>query len=209
MPSEAKKIIDHYNASPLVKGGLGRISPFLKTFQSKDKNVLICISGIGKIYAAIATTNLLCSFPQIKTIINSGIAGALDTTLQPGDIVMGTKVIQHDTYIPEELDDTDLKNPIQLQSLDIPKTQEGSDIKGEQLIDRAKKKKELALQGIVCEMECYAIAKAAAMFETQVIALKAISDTADNTATLDLPKNMKLALQNLFQSTIAVIEQVK
>lgn len=60
-----------------------------------NQKVVIVFSKWGKVAAAITTTQLISSFKPTK-IIFSGVAGAINPTLNIGDIVYGTSLIQHD-----------------------------------------------------------------------------------------------------------------
>lgn len=60
-----------------------------------NQKVVIVFSKWGKVAAAITTTQLISSFKPIK-IIFSGVAGAINSKLNIGDIVYGTSLIQHD-----------------------------------------------------------------------------------------------------------------
>ncbi len=60
-----------------------------------DKNVVVAKSGIGKIFAAICAQTMILKFnPNI--IINTGVAGSLTKELSVLDVVIATKVVQHD-----------------------------------------------------------------------------------------------------------------
>lgn len=61
----------------------------------EEKHIVLIQSGIGKVNAARVTQILIDNF-DIEYIINVGAAGALDPMLNIGDIVIGTKLIQHD-----------------------------------------------------------------------------------------------------------------
>jgi adenosylhomocysteine nucleosidase len=63
--------------------------------QLKGKPVVIAQTGVGKVNAAIVTTLLLEHFKP-KAVLFTGIAGAINEKLQPGDLVIGTKVAHHD-----------------------------------------------------------------------------------------------------------------
>ena len=60
-----------------------------------ENNIIITLSGIGKVNAA-RTTQILIDKLNVKCIINVGSAGALNPILNIGDIVIGNKLIQHD-----------------------------------------------------------------------------------------------------------------
>jgi len=59
------------------------------------QQVVVSRVGIGKVNAAISTTLLLEHF-RPKAVLFSGIAGAMNPGLQPGDIVVGKRIAYHD-----------------------------------------------------------------------------------------------------------------
>jgi len=75
------------------------------------KRVVIVWTGIGKVNAAMTTTLLIEHFKP-NEIIFTGIAGAVNQQLQPGDIVIAEKTAHHDmgTIWPEGLFHKGVKN---------------------------------------------------------------------------------------------------
>jgi adenosylhomocysteine nucleosidase len=64
--------------------------------------VVVAAIGVGKVNASMATTLLIERFSP-AVVIFSGVAGALDPELQPGDVVIGEALAQHDlVYHTEE-----------------------------------------------------------------------------------------------------------
>lgn len=61
----------------------------------EDVEVIVVKSGVGKVNAARTTQILIDKF-NVDYIINVGSAGALNPSLDIGDIVIGEKLIQHD-----------------------------------------------------------------------------------------------------------------
>ena len=59
------------------------------------QQVVVSRVGIGKVNAAVSTTLLLDHF-RPKAVLFSGIAGAMNPNLQPGDIVVGKQIAYHD-----------------------------------------------------------------------------------------------------------------
>lgn len=57
--------------------------------------VVVCRSGVGKVNSALCTQILADRF-QVKKLIFTGVAGALDPELDIGDIVISTSCQQHD-----------------------------------------------------------------------------------------------------------------
>jgi adenosylhomocysteine nucleosidase len=77
----------------------------------KGQKVVIAWTGIGKVNAAMTTTLLIEHFKP-KYIIFTGIAGAVNPQLRPGDIVIAAKTAHHDmgTVWPEGLFVKGVKN---------------------------------------------------------------------------------------------------
>jgi len=61
----------------------------------EEREIVLVRCGIGKVNAAICT-QILISELEAKTIINTGVAGALNDGLDVLDIVVSTDVQQHD-----------------------------------------------------------------------------------------------------------------
>jgi len=101
--------------SQKITGVLGAFPPELVLLRSKMENrkdtiisrtlfskgilsgkpIVLAQTGIGKVNAAITTTLMIEHFKP-NEIVFSGIAGGIDTALNPGDIVIGTQVTYHD-----------------------------------------------------------------------------------------------------------------
>jgi adenosylhomocysteine nucleosidase len=83
------------------------------TGELKGKKVVLAQTGVGKVNAAITTTLMLEHFKP-KEIIFSGIAGAVDPALQPGDIVIGTDITYHDfgALTDDKMEYWATKNPL-------------------------------------------------------------------------------------------------
>ncbi len=62
----------------------------------KDREVVITQSGIGKVNAAISTTLLINKFKPVCSLIYTGSAGALDESLNVGDVLISDDVKYHD-----------------------------------------------------------------------------------------------------------------
>lgn len=56
---------------------------------------VVAVTGVGKVNAAMTTALLLERFAP-AAVIFTGVAGGLDPELQPGDVVVGERLVQHD-----------------------------------------------------------------------------------------------------------------
>jgi adenosylhomocysteine nucleosidase len=79
----------------------------------KGRKVVVALSGVGKVNAAIASTLILEHFHPSELIF-TGIAGAVDPGLSPGDLVIGVEVGYHDygALRPDSLEHWRTRNPV-------------------------------------------------------------------------------------------------
>ena len=87
-----------------------------------SRDVVVAWTGIGKVNAAMTTTLLIEHFKP-KYIIFTGIAGAVNPELRPGDIVIAEKTAHHDmgTIWPEGLFVKGVKNRLDsIENADFP-----------------------------------------------------------------------------------------
>jgi adenosylhomocysteine nucleosidase len=89
----------------------------------QGRKVVVALTGIGKVNAAITTTLALEHFHPSEVLF-SGVAGGVDTALSPGDLVIGTNVAYNDygTLTPDSLELRPTRSPIdnQLNPLYFP-----------------------------------------------------------------------------------------
>ena len=61
----------------------------------EDKPIVLAKCGVGKVNAAL-TTQIMIDHFGIESIINTGVAGAIDEDLEIGDIVIAEDAVHHD-----------------------------------------------------------------------------------------------------------------
>lgn len=91
MDEEINAIKEKFNN--LEKGMIKNLYYWSGTIN--EKNYILTKSGIGKVNAARTTQIFIDNF-DVKYVINIGSAGAINEELDIGDIVIGTKLVQHD-----------------------------------------------------------------------------------------------------------------
>ncbi len=168
--------------------------------------VVIVRSGIGKVNAALCTQLLIDLF-ETDAIVNTGIAGSLDASIDIGDIVLSTDALQHDVdavafgydvgVIPRMdtsvfVADKSLRTLAKEVCLAVnPEVavHEGRVVTGDQFIAAREKKNWLTstFHGMCTEMEGAAIAHAAHNNGVPFLIIRAISDKADDSASEDYP----------------------
>lgn len=76
--------------APLLRGVKGQRINGIEFFELRD--AVIAVSGIGRIPAK-KTAEAVIEKYEPTTVISAGIAGALTTTLQVGDVVLGSEIV--------------------------------------------------------------------------------------------------------------------
>ena len=188
------------------------------------KPVTIVRSGIGKVNAGCCT-QILADLFHVDCVINTGIAGSLDASIDIGDIVLCTDAMQHDVdavafgyplgTIPRmpvsafPADEKLRKKAKELCEKVNPEihVHEGRIVTGDQFIaDRAKKDFILEnFHGMCTEMEGAAIAHCAYLNQIPFLVIRAISDKADDSAHMDYPAFEALAIE---RSVKLILEMV-
>lgn len=178
-----------------------------------DIDAVIVKSGIGKVNMAICT-QILVDVYKVTAVINTGVAGGLYEKLNVGDIVISSDVVQHDMdatgfgYKPGQIPRMDAfsfpadKDLVKLaeQSCKIV----NSDIQcfvgrvatGDQFISSNEKKQWIIdnFQAYCAEMEGGAMAQTAYLNKVPFVVIRAISDKADNSATVTYEEFEKQAI---------------
>lgn len=167
----------------------------------EGKSVVLVQSGIGKVNVTITLT-LLKQIYHVTHIINTGSAGALDSALEVGDIVIAHSLSYHDVdvtgfnykmgqmagmpalYYP----DTELLRLAQSVCREMGlEPFVGQIVSGDQFISSQEQKREI-LESFplarAAEMESTAIAQAAYVMGIPFVIIRAISDSANDEASI-------------------------
>ena len=172
----------------------------------EGKEVVVVRSGIGKVNAAMCT-QIFADIYGVTVVVNTGIAGSLKAEIDIGDIVLSSDALQHDMdatgfgYEPGQIPRVEtlaFKADEGLINLaeeccsrvnpDIH-TFVGRVVTGDQFISDKEKKKWLTdtFGGYCTEMEGAAIAQACYLNSIPFLIVRAISDKADDSASVDYP----------------------
>ena len=190
------------------------------------KEVVVVRSGIGKINAAVCTQVLADRF-QVSAIINTGIAGSLKKEINIGDIVLSTDTVQHDMdatgfgypvgQIPQ-MKEFSFQADEKLRALaaecclkvnpDIQVFQ-GRVVSGDQFVSDKVKKNWLTetFHGFCTEMEGAAIAQASYLNHIPFLIIRAISDKADDSATMDYSEFEEKAAKHSVNLILAIVQE--
>jgi len=169
-----------------------------------DADLVACVSGVGKVNAAICATTMATVF-AVSRLINIGVAGGLSPTVEPGAVILSTDLVQYDvdcTALGEQagqipnLDtyafeaDNELlgiAEDVAHSSSEGIKVYSGRIISGDRFVSSRSDACDLyrTFGGLACEMEGAAVAQVAHLFALPVFVVRSISDDADEKANID------------------------
>ena len=175
------------------------------TGKLDGKEVVIAKSGVGKVNAALTAAEMIRTFGA-KIVINTGVAGALDPSLDPEDAVIAEDLVQHDystaplgdppgrvsgvdlVHIPADPAIADAAEKA-AKELGVRRVLRGTVASGDQFISDAAKKEWIrkTFGALACEMEGAAIAHACYLLGVRCAVIRSISDRADGEADVDFP----------------------
>ncbi len=191
------------------------------------KDVVIVKSGIGKVNAGICTQILVDDF-QVEAVINTGVAGSLRNEINIGDIVLSSDSLQHDMdatgfgYEPgviPRMEQSVFEGDAKLLQLAKEVNEQvnpeistfvGRVVSGDQFISDKEKKDYLIKQfeGFCTEMEGAAIAQVCYLNEIPYLVIRAISDKADNSATMDYGEFEAKAIEHTVKLVTGMMEKL-
>ena len=183
--------------------------------ELKGQKAVVVKSGIGKVNAAVCTQILIDDF-QAEAVINTGIAGSLQPKINIGDIVISKDLVHHDMdavafgyepgQVPQmeafsfEADEKLSKLAGEVCKRVNPEIQVfyGRIVSGDQFVAKKAVKDRIVrtFQGYCTEMEGAAIAQTAYLNRVPFVVLRAISDKADDSASMDYPTIERQAAQH-------------
>ncbi len=184
------------------------------------KEVVVGLSGIGKVNACYSSTILLTNF-QVDVLISTGVSGGLGVT-KIMDFVVATKTCQHDC------DTTVFGDPIGLvcglnkvffdtdklwtERFAVPlRAHLGAVACGDQVITSKEKCKFIIdnFNAIACDMESGAIAQVCSILEVPFVVLRCISDGADDDMAEDYSDFLNESATKMARGVIEVIESLE
>jgi adenosylhomocysteine nucleosidase len=192
-----------------------------------EKKVVLCICGIGKVFAAMCAQTMILAFSP-DCIINSGVAGSLTDELEILDIAVAENLVQHDMDTSPLGDPVGLISGIQKIFFDADETAVqtlsaiaekmtgkvlvGTVCSGDRFVASPEEKDRILSlfeSGVACEMEGGAIAHTAYLSRTPFVIVRAISDSADGSSHMDYPTFLKQAAKTSFEMVYEFIKTFK
>lgn len=194
MEEEITNILEDMNVVT-TKNALG-LDFYLGSLNNCSHSIVLVRSGIGKVNAALCAQVLIDLF-AVDSVINVGVAGAIDKNVKIGDIVISSDAVQHDfdtSALGDEpgfisrMDtsvftaDAELVEAAKKAVTDIGfPVYVGRVASGDQFVCDPVVKDRIAqlFNPLCCEMEGAAIAHACHLNKVPFVIIRAISDNAE------------------------------
>lgn len=190
MDSEHRQLADRLQDKEEVKDGsfhyvVGRLG---------DNDVVLTQCGIGKVNAAVGTSEMIRRFHP-DCIISTGVAGGIDNCLEVTDVVVSNRVVHHDVWCSMGNEYGQVQGlplffegyaPLLQHALSLNNTglesriHEGLICTGDQFIEDKQQLaaiKEHFPEGLACDMESAAIAQTCYLYGVNFLSFRIISDT--------------------------------
>lgn len=187
------------------------------------REACVVMSGVGKVNAAICTQLLIDRFGA-GVVINVGVAGAVATGLNVGDIVISSDTVQYDvdatafghprgeipnldiTYFPA--DETLIANALAAAAEVGQKAVVGRVMTADRGVDSPKLKAELIelFAGACVEMEGGAVGQTAWLNKVPYVVIRSMSDNADGELTETYAQNLDQSVKNAAAMVLAMVK---
>lgn len=189
--------------------------------------VVIAKCGVGKVNAGICAQIMITRF-QVSHIINTGVAGSLDTRVRIGDLVISTDAVQHDmdvtplgyrrgAFLYSDLFNFPADEGLRKAARAAAEESggeigifEGRVCSGDQFIASRAQKEDIkqTFDGLCCEMEGAAIAQVCHLNHTPWVIVRAISDCADDSEEVSYNTFVKSAALTCARIVRAIISRL-
>ncbi|MBQ2794255.1 MAG: 5'-methylthioadenosine/adenosylhomocysteine nucleosidase [Clostridia bacterium] len=197
------------------------------TFHSGEllgKRVVIAKCGIGKVFAAIATEAMILKYSP-RLIVNTGVGGAASAGLSPLDVVIADRLCQHDMDTSAIGDPKGLVSGINLiyfeadsRAVEILTAAAekmgvgysvGAIATGDKFVSSLEEKTRINTDfgAVACEMEGCAVAQVALVNGVKFAVVRAISDSADGSASMEYSKFLPEAARISTALTLSLVEK--
>ena len=193
----------------------------VKTFYEgtvKGKNVVIVRSEVGKVNAAL-TCQMLIDRYDVKTVINIGVSGSVNNSLDIGDIVIGDKLVQHDfdvTGFGRKLGEIEgigiyiETNPKLLSVFKDKNVKIGCIASGDKFVTKIEDKSFIreTFNALCVEMEGASVAQTCLVNKVDFLVIRSISDKLDGSSRIEFPKFLVSAAKKAANLLYEVLDKI-
>jgi adenosylhomocysteine/aminodeoxyfutalosine nucleosidase len=220
MPEEIEPLLDYFGKYETINYANNK---YYKA-NYKGHEIVVAYSKIGKVNATITAATLLEKF-SCEKLLFTGVAGAVCDTLRIGDLVVATKLAQHDLditafghpfgYVPEGAvyEETD-KELVQIAKTVAKEKginlKEGIIVTGDQFVCNNERKEWIAktFDASALEMEGAAVAVTCNALGVPFFVLRSISDAADMDASFSFDEFVVSSAKTSAQFIISMLDKL-
>jgi len=191
------------------------------------RRAVLCKCGVGKVNAAVCAQTMLLNWP-LRLVINSGVAGALRSPLEIGDICVATDLVQHDVDTSAVGDPVGFVSTVSqtyfrcaewavegilraARELEGVKAMGGRIASGDQFITDQAAKDRIVRQfhAYACEMEGGAIAQTCFINGVDCAVIRAISDSSSGQHQMEFVEFLPMAAKNSANVVLKFLESLQ
>jgi adenosylhomocysteine/aminodeoxyfutalosine nucleosidase len=190
----------------------------------KGTDVIIAYSKIGKVFSTLTATTM-CEYFGATKLLFSGVAGAISPKLKVGDLIVATKLAQHDLditafghpfgYVPEgsvyvEADKELIRLSKEVAQEMGKKVQEGIIATGDQFVADEKRKNWIGetFHADALEMEGASVAVVCDALDVPFFILRAISDAADMDASFSFDEFLETSAVQSAEFVMKMVDKI-
>jgi adenosylhomocysteine/aminodeoxyfutalosine nucleosidase len=195
---------------------------YIATYKNLD--LVIAYSKIGKVFSTITATTLIEHF-KCEMLLFSGVAGAINDKLNIGDLIVASKLCQHDLdisafghpfgFVPEgsvyiETSTKLIDMAMKIANKNKIKLTKGIIATGDQFICDKTKKEWIRdnFNADALEMEGASVANVCSLFDIPFFILRAISDSADMDAEFNFDEFLKSSASNSANFIVSMLDEI-
>ena len=180
------------------------------------KRIVLALSGIGKVNAAVSTAWLIHQF-EPDCVINTGSAGGLGKGLKVGDVVVGTEIAHHDVdvtafgYVWGQVPQLPAKAKQAAEVFEGAAVEQGLIVSGDRFVHSSEGVAEIRShfpEVKAVEMEAAAIAQTCHQLDTPFVIIRAVSDSADEKADISFDEFLKTAAANSAKMVAEIVKSL-
>lgn len=220
MPEEIEPLLDYFKEYKKIRYANNNYYEI----EYRDIKVVVAYSKIGKVNSTLTASTLIEKFGCSKLLF-SGVAGAVSSELKVGDLVVATKLAQHDLditafghpygYVPEgsvyeEASSELIEIAKEIASKKNMKLKEGVVVTGDQFVCNEERKEWIAstFKADALEMEGASVAVTCNALDVPFFILRSISDAADMDASFSFDEFLQSSAKISADFIISMVDSI-
>jgi len=220
MPEEVEPLLQFFKDYETIEYASNK---YYKLTYNKTE-IIIAYSKIGKVNSTITAATMIEKFGCEKLLF-SGVAGAVSSDLKIGDLVVATKLAQHDLdisafghpfgYVPEgavfeEADKSLIDIALSVAKEKDINLKQGIIVTGDQFVCESERKDWIAktFDASALEMEGASVAVTCNALDIPFFILRAISDAADMDASFSFEEFLNSSAKTSADFIISMVDKI-